>query len=453
MKKLIAGLSILAGLAAQPAASQTATQSFDLGMLPQPHIVLPKGQMKANIFLLSDMNGWGAEEDKQARTLADKGAVVIGIDLPSYLAALNKDEGECVYMISDIESVAQQVQRSLGNGNYKTPIIAGIGEGGALVLGMASQTPPATIGEAVAIDPKAAVPLQKELCTPADKKTVPEGIIYGLSEGELPMPISIIQSKGADEESKRHSKELQAAHPDVDIESVDAEPVDALLKALSDAIVASAALEEPLGLPLTILDTKPKWDTIAIIYSGDGGWRDIDSEVGAVLQQDGVPVVGVDALRYFWSEKKPEQTSADLSRIIRAYRKQWNVSNVLLIGYSFGADILPATFNMLPETDRSKVIMMSLLGLSRQSNFEISVSGWLGGKGSGRGGDPTVQLEKVDPKIIQCVYGTEDEGQACTALQPRGVETLGIEGGHHFDEDYENLAKQILVALKKRLKK
>ncbi len=166
-------------------------------------------------------------------------------------------------MISDIESVAQQVQRSLGNGNYKTPIIAGIGEGGALVLGMASQTPPATIGEAVAIDPKAAVPLQKELCTPADKKTVPEGIIYGLSEGELPMPISIIQSKSADEESKRHSKELQAAHPDVDIESVDAEPVDALLKALSDAIVASAALEEPLGLPLTILDTKPKWDTIA----------------------------------------------------------------------------------------------------------------------------------------------------------------------------------------------
>ncbi len=43
--------------------------------------------MKANIFLLSDVNGWGAEEDKQAKTLADKGAVVIGIDLPSYLAA------------------------------------------------------------------------------------------------------------------------------------------------------------------------------------------------------------------------------------------------------------------------------------------------------------------------------------------------------------------------------
>lgn len=33
---------------------------------------------------------------------------------------------------------------------------------------------------------------------------------------------------------------------------------------------------------------------MAVIYSGDGGWRDIDKEVGNALQQQGVPVVGVE---------------------------------------------------------------------------------------------------------------------------------------------------------------
>lgn len=456
MKQYIFGLCAMAFTAvASLAQAQTAPQQqgFDTGMIPSPHIIKPKGAMKANIFLLSDGDGWNALEEKQAQALAAKGALVIGIDLPSYLASLGKDSDDCIYMISDVESLAQQVQRSLNSGSYRSPIIAGIGAGGAVVLGMAAQTPPATIGQAIAVDPEAAIKLPKVLCTPADKRTEGDATVYGLSDGDLPMPISIFLSKAADPAGRDHAKELQQTHDDIDIEGTDAAATDALMQALSDAIDAANTDDEPLGLPLTILDAKPKYDTMAIIYSGDGGWRDIDSDVGAALQEDGVPVVGVDALRYFWSQKTAEETAADLSRIIRAYRKQWNVSRVLLIGYSFGADVLPSTFNKMPDTDKSKVVMLSLLGLSHQSNFEISVSGWLGGKGTGTGGDPTDHLKSINPKLVQCVYGTDDDGDACKGLADRGIETLGIEGGHHFDEDYEKLAQIILTALKNRLGK
>ncbi|MGE6742047.1 AcvB/VirJ family lysyl-phosphatidylglycerol hydrolase [Allorhizobium pseudoryzae] len=433
--------------------AQQAQPQFDSGMIASPHIVKPDGKVKANIFLLSDADGWNATEEAQGKALAAKGALVIGIDLPSYIASLDKDDEDCIYMISDIESLAQQVQRSLGSGSYRSPIVAGVGAGGAFVLGMLAQSPPATIGQAIAIDPDASIKLSKVLCTPADKQQTADGIAYGLTDGALPAPISVYFTSQASADSRQHVKDIQEKHDDLDVEDAEGSANDALIAALSDQLDASGTDDEPLGLPLTILEAKPKLDTMAIVFSGDGGWRDIDSEVGAVLQADGIPVVGVDALRYFWSKKTPEQTATDLSRIIRTYRKQWNVKNVMLVGYSFGADILPSTFNRLPEADRNKVSLISLLGLSHSAEFEISVTGWLGGQGSGDGGDPTVDLKQINPARVQCIYGTEDDEEACKGLAASGVEILGIEGGHHFDEDYEKLAQYILTALKARLAK
>lgn len=446
----LSALLVATGLSG-PAAAQTAGSTFDTGMIPSPHIFNPQGEVKASVFLLSDETGWNAEEEKQAEALTERGAIVIGIDLPSYIVSLGKAQDDCIYMISDIESLAQQVQRSQGNGNYRTPIIAGIGAGATYALAMISQSPPATISEAVAVDPGATVSLPKLLCTTAEKTTVANGVQYAMSDGALPAPTNIIFTKSASAEGIAHAKTLKDEQPDIEIVQSDMPAQQALIQAISDRIDAAGQDHSPLGLPLTILDTKPTLNTMAIIISGDGGWRDIDSDLGDSLQEDGIPVVGFDSLRYFWSKKDAATTAADLSRVIRAYRKQWNVQNVLLIGYSFGADIIPSTFNQLPESDRNRVVMLSLLALSNSAEFEISVSGWLGASGSGDGGDPTVDLQKIDPKKVQCVYGTEDDEDACKALSTRGIETIGIAGGHHFDEDYDALAKKIVASLKKRL--
>ena len=62
---------------------------------------------------------------------------------------------------------------------------------------------------------------------------------------------------------------------------------------------------------------------MAIVYSGDGGWRDIDKDIADRLHELGLPVVGVDSLRYFWSEQSPDVAAADLARIIAHYRDSW----------------------------------------------------------------------------------------------------------------------------------
>ncbi|OBZ94477.1 type IV secretory pathway protein AcvB [Pararhizobium polonicum] len=424
---------------------------FDTGMIPSPHILMPTGDVSAAVVLISDKAGWSDKEGALAKTLTDGGALVIGIDLPSYLASLAKDDGDCIYMVSDIEALSQQVQRAAKNNDYRLPIVAGAGAGGALALAIAAQTPPATIGQTLAVDPEAGIALTKQLCTPADKKTVGDHMIYGLTDGPLPNPVTVLFTGAAPADGRAHVTELTAKHSDIEITETDDDLWTAFPDALSDLVSASADDDNPLGLPLTVLDAKPTRDTMAIVYSGDGGWRDIDKEVGDLLQQQGMPVVGVDSLRYFWSERQPQETADDLHRIISLYAKRWNVKHILLIGYSFGADILPRTYNLLPQADRDRIAQLSLLAVSHQVDYKISVLGWIGASGSDGAGDPADDIAKIKPALIQCVYGTDDDDDVCPTLKDTGVEIIAIDGGHHFDEDYPALVKRILDSFDRRL--
>lgn len=391
------------------ASAQDSGKTFTTGMVPANHILMPDGAPEASVVLISDANGWSAENDKEAADLVAKGAAVVGIDLPTYLKALQADDGDCVYMISDIESLAHQVQRAGGATSYNPPIIAGIGEGGALALAMIAQSPAATIGEAIAVDPEAGIPLEKILCTPASKTKADGRTIYGLSDGPLPAPVTVLFTGAAKQAGRDHVAALKLAHADIEMRNETASAADALAQALADRVDAAGDTDSPLGLPLDVLKATPAYDTMAVVYSGDGGWRDIDKQVAGALQQRGIPVVGVDSLRYFWSQRKPQETADDLSRIIDAFRKEWNVKHVLLIGYSFGADILPATYNLLSPEDRARVPQLTLMALSHQVDYEVSVTGWLGVAGAGAGGDPVDDIARIDSRRVQCISGTEED--------------------------------------------
>ncbi len=298
---------------------------------------------------------------------------------------------------------------------------------------------------------QAGIPLQKVLCTPADKQTANGRTVYGFTDGPLPATVTIALTKDAPKDGREHAAALEKAHNDVDLTDEEGAAASVLAQMLADRVDAAGNTDQPLGLPISILEAKPKYDTMAVIYSGDGGWRDLDKEVASVLQGQGIPVVGVDSLRYFWSERKPQETADDLSRIMDAYRREWNVKHVLLIGYSFGADVLPATYNLLSDKDKARVPQITLMALSRQVDYVISVEGWLGVDGEGKGGDPVKDIGKIDPKLVQCIYGTDEDDDPCPTLKDKGVESVAIEGGHHFDEDYEALAAKITTALKTRL--
>ncbi|MEP9316744.1 AcvB/VirJ family lysyl-phosphatidylglycerol hydrolase [Pseudomonas sp. LABIM340] len=202
------------------------------------------------------------------------------------------------------------------------------------------------------------------------------------------------------------------------------------------------------NVPVVEVPAAKPSETVTLFYSGDGGWRDLDRDVAAQMAELGYPVVGVDALRYFWEHKTPEQSAADLALLMQHYREKWGAKHFVLAGYSFGADVLPAIYNRLPADAKKDVSSVILLAFARSGSFEIEVQGWLGKAGQEASTGPEM-ARLPGPKVL-CVYGVEEKDESgCT--QPQSVgENLQLPGGHHFDEDYPALAKRLVNAIRSR---
>ena len=123
---------------------------------------------------------------------------------------------------------------------------------------------------------------------------------------------------------------------------------------------------------------------------------------------------------------------------------------MILIGYSFGANVLPFAYNRLPAQEKAKVDQISLLGLAERTDFEIRVTGWLGVSADDDAPPVAPELKSIDPARIQCFYGEEEDDTVCPTPAMAGAEVIKTTGGHHFDGDYDSLARTIMDGAAKR---
>lgn len=237
------------------------------------------------------------------------------------------------------------------------------------------------------------------------------------------------------------------AHSQANAETLISDYDTSLVQLLQQRV---AGLLQGQGEPLPVIEVPANrpTKTVTLFYSGDGGWRDLDRAVADEMAKRGHSVVGIDALRYFWQHKSPEQGAADLSRLMQQYREKWGAQRFVLAGYSFGADVLPAFYNRLPKADQDQVDAILLLALARSGGFEIDVQGWLGKAGQEAATGP--ELAKLPTSKVLCVFGKDEANESgCTQVGAVG-ENLELPGGHHYDENYPALAEKLLTAVEKR---
>ena len=186
---------------------------------------------------------------------------------------------------------------------------------------------------------------------------------------------------------------------------------------------------------------------MAVFWSGDGGWAELDQEISANLAGRGIPVVGVNSLKYFWTSRTPEQTAKDLERIIRQYAALWRKEKVVLIGYSLGADIVPFAANRLSEALKSRVELIALLGPALQVDFEFHLSSWLGS--SSKTALPTMpEVVKLGNSRLLCIYGEQETDGLCPNLQGNNFKKVALPGAHHFGGNYAQIVETILGEMK-----
>jgi type IV secretory pathway VirJ component len=83
----------------------------------------------------------------------------------------------------------------------------------------------------------------------------------------------------------------------------------------------------------------------------------------------------------------------------------------------------------------------TLLGLGRNAAFEFHLSDWVG---SSTGLPILPEYQKLSPANTVCVFGTGDTDSLCADLPPGTAGIVELTGGHHFDGDYDGLARLIL---------
>ncbi len=446
---------IAALAAALLAGSAPRAETIDAASFGMARIVAPAGAILGYVALFSDDAGWSVEDDSALSEIARAGALAVGVDTKVYLANLRANrnavrKADCVDVFQDVEDLSRQVQRLHPSAFYNLPLIAGVGEGGAIAYAALAQAPADVVSGAISLDPAATLEITRPLCRLDSFALQGEGVRALASVAVLQGDWQAAFDAAADEAGRARVGDIArggAAIPTTTLQGTDSL---ANLVSLVERRLAATARSGVESLPLVPLPAATPSRVVAIFLSGDGGWRDLDKTIGEKLRALGVPVVGWDSLRYFWRRKTPEQATADLTAAMAAYGAQWRADRFVLIGYSFGADVLPAVYNLLPARYREKVVMISLLGLEPKADWEIRVAGWFGAPPSESATPLAPEFAKISPGLIQCFYGVKERDSACLALAGTGAELIETPGEHHFGHDYDAIAQRIVDGLRRR---
>jgi type IV secretory pathway VirJ component len=415
----------------------------------------PAGPMRAFIVLFSDRGGWDATDRQAAALLAQQGALVVGVDTERYARSLALLHEACHPLVGDAEGMSHQLEREQPSGGYLTPIAAGVGQGAVLAEHLLVEAPANTLAGIAALDPQPRLDARFKPC-PVDAS---------LSRGTGLPGFHAVGSRSSSNVSPPGAS-LDGQHLTVQHFAAGTSSATALFALLqphlqqahlqdsplpaSQLSEQASALRDVADLPLIELPAAKPGDMLALVISGDGGWRDLDKSIGEALQKSGVSVVGLDSLRYFWGLKTPQQSADDVARVIQVYSARWHTRKVALIGYSFGADVMPFVYNRLPPSQREQVSLLALLGLAHTADFQIRVTGWLGLPASAAALPVAPEIGAIAPALIQCFYGEDESDTLCPSLAKSGAAVNRTGGGHHFGRDYASLEQAILIDWRKQ---
>lgn len=187
----------------------------------------------------------------------------------------------------------------------------------------------------------------------------------------------------------------------------------------------------------------PRTPYLAVLLTGDGGWAATDKGLSADLAARGIPVVGWNSLRYFLHHRNPEGTTRDLERVLRTYLPLWHRQKVILIGYSFGADVMPFLAHRLAPDLRSRVALLALLGPDEKAGFRFHLSEWLG-KDSKDTLPVLPEIEALRGLPILCAYGIAEAKSLCKELDPDRIHVLVRPGTHIIGKEYGPIVAEIL---------
>jgi type IV secretory pathway VirJ component len=197
----------------------------------------------------------------------------------------------------------------------------------------------------------------------------------------------------------------------------------------SEKIVLSQTTELPLRIKSAPESSRP----MVFYITGDGGWNSFDKKMANEYELYTMPYIGLNSLKYFWSKKSPDQLAKDIVPVLYRYMKEWDKKEIIMVGYSFGAEILPFLYTRLPNNLKESVKLITLITPYKTSDFTIHLNDMLMFDGKYQY-DVVAEIGKIEAPNILCLFGSSETSIFGNSNQQKNLKIQFIKGWHRFSD-------------------
>jgi type IV secretory pathway VirJ component len=472
-------LSLVVFIVISQTACSSSVDTLRYGMFGKIVIYKPAATPNALVLFVSGDGGWNSGVVQMAGNLVVQGAMVAGINIKTYLKALNLLSSPCCYPAADFEDVSLMIQKKYKFPAYHKPILVGYSSGATLVYGILAQAPAATFKGAIALGFCPDIEINKPLCAgsglkqhvlqagksfylePAEKLTAPFIALNGTQDqicnfastrqfiqqvniGQIIELPSVghgfaVLSNWIPQFKSAYAKVLHA-------------PSFSEQKSAQNTLLQSQKLMPlPVEMPLTLLPASAEDDSKPLVFliSGDGGWTSFDHSLAESMAHKGMPVVGLDAQNYFWNFKSPDKCAQEIGQAVEHYMQQWNKKNFILAGYSFGANIIPFIADKLTPELKKALTGLYCLSPNIKADFEIHIMDMLGFGAKRESYNVPSQINKMRPLSTTCIFGEEEDKSLPEHFKEAGAQVITIPGNHHYNNNPARAGEIIVQQVEK----
>lgn len=200
--------------------------------------------------------------------------------------------------------------------------------------------------------------------------------------------------------------------------------------------------------PLPVREWTSATDSAYVLYfSGDGGFNSFSITLCNNINSGGYPLTAVNSKTYFWDKRTPQQTADAVAAYLHKQLPSRRNQEFVLVGYSFGADVMPFIVNRLDSFCKSRLRSVVLISPSTSTDFEIHWSDMFGSSAR-RSMDVVAEINRMSARSITTFFGTAEGDFPVSQLHVANYRNQTLPGGHRYDGHVAELAKRVMASFR-----